>query len=108
MHRHSVTFDGNIVKISDKQHSLSGVLKYGAEEYDVSGNMNMYNDLPAAMDLELVPKSGGDTIFARYNIQSQESGFALRSKLQRGNAAGHLEAHVGFRHKFDWDVHIQV
>lgn len=105
---HSLVFTGNIVRQSDKQHSLAGVLRYGTESYDVTGNMAMYNELPAAMRLELVPLSGGEKIMAHYTVQPQESGCAVRSQLRRGDTFATLEAHVTIRHKFDWDLHVQV
>lgn len=101
-------FTGNVVKQSDKQRSLSGVLRYGEDLYDVTGNMEMYNELPAAMDLELVPSSGGEKIMARYSVQPQESGCAVKSRIVRGDTFATLEAHVTVRHKFDWDLHVQV
>lgn len=105
---HSLTFTGNIVKLSNKQHNLAGVLHYGTERYDVTGNMVMQNEFPTATNLELVPTSGGGKIMVTYTVQPQENGYAVRSQMKRGETFATLEAHVTVRHKFDWDLHVQV
>lgn len=68
----------------------------------------MNNDIPANMQLELRPRNGGPPLSLQYHLQPQATGYAIRSILRRAEHHASLEGHLTAKHKYDWDLHIEV
>lgn len=106
--RNDVYFTCNLTE-TDRDHvNLSGVLTLKGKVFGVSGRFLLSDGTPVNGQIQLQPEGGSEPLIFKYQLQQQAAGYSLKATLLRTNSYGELEAHSTTRHKFDWDLHIQV
>lgn len=88
--------------------NLSGVLTLKGKVFALNGRFLLSDGSPVSGQIHLEPEGGNEPVVFKYEIQPQTSGYALKATLQRTNGYAELEAHSTARHKFDWDLYLQV
>lgn len=89
--------------------NLSGVLTLKGKVFALNGRFLLSSDgSPLSGQIHLEPEGANEPVIFKYEIQPQTAGYALKATLQRTNGYAELEAHSTARHKFDWDLYLQV
>lgn len=88
--------------------NLAGVLTLKGKVFGVSGRFLLSDGTPVNGQIQLEPEGGSEPLIFKYQLQPQATGHSLKATLLRANGYAELEAHSTIRHKFDWDLYLQV
>lgn len=106
--RNDVHFTCNLTETDRDNVNLSGVLTLKGKVFGISGRFLLSDGTPVNGQIQLQPEGGSEPLIFKYQLQQQAAGYSLKATLLRTNGYGELEAHSTIRHKFDWDLHLQV
>lgn len=106
--RNDVHFVCNLTESEENHVNLSGVLKLKGKVLGVSGQFVLSDGTPVNGQIQLEPEGSTEPLIFKYQLQPQTTGYSLKATLLRTNGYAELEAYSTSRHKFDWDIHLQV
>lgn len=106
--RNDVHFTCNLTETDTDHVDLSGILTMKGKVFNVSGRFLLSDGMPVNGQIQLGPEGVSELLIFKYQLQTQPTGYSLKATLLRGSGYAEIEAHSTARHKFDWDLYLQV
>ncbi|XP_045482614.1 uncharacterized protein LOC123686485 [Harmonia axyridis] len=104
-----VVLQCNIIKSTPMSRTLEGTLLIGKKEFNISGNIDVINNLPMGIHIEFIPKEGSDVAIIDYKIKSSEdSKYQFIGSAKNTKTYFNLNVDTKVLSVVDWDANAKL
>lgn len=98
----------NILNTTSTRRYIQGNITIEGKRLSLDGSVDVVNNMPVAMHVQMTPDFGIQPIVLKYEIKPHGPGYGLKARIEHVTKFADFDARTVVKSKFDWDLHLQV